>query len=294
MTRNCLLTILLLWICGCQASRPEVQISPEQAKALNLQLTGGIAANAVGDLILTTGRGLKQYSPGSHQLTDLLHESTVDCQDVAVTSDNLVLALRSQSLCAVAAGYLIPVRSLPGRAYALSCEGGFAYILIEDGRGVQLVRYHLTGRAQGQIDAMLATQDRPVALCAVPGGCLVASGGNLIKVTDPSPDSDSPRGRVATGLLVAIQSPITSVVADQRRLIVYFSTKDTTYAWIKGQVIPIFPAGDCLAWAKDTLTICLATPANCQIIQLPAVSQHTEGLFSRYKVTISKQSPWGR
>ena len=290
MKRHCLLTILLLWWCGCQASGPAVHISPEQAQTLNLQLTGGVAANAAGDLILTTGRGLQQYSPKSDQLADLLQESTADLQHVAVTSDDLVLTLHSRGLYAVAAGYLIPIRSLPSRAYALSCAGVFAYLLMEDGRGGQLVRYHLTGPAKGRLDAMLATQDRPAALCAVPGGCLVASGGNLVKVTDPSPDNDDSQAQVATALLVAVQRPITSVVADQQRLIVYFSTQDTTYAWIKGRVIPIFPAGNRLAWAKDTLTICLAARANSQVIHIPAVSRHTQNLMDKLASISSKEA----
>lgn len=281
MTRICFVALILLSLCGCQALRPDLNISQEQAEALNLRLTGGITASISGDIFLTTPGNLQQYNPRSRELTSLLNDA-IRIEDVAVTSDNVLLALRSESLCAAAAGYLTPIHDLPGQAYALSCDREFAYILTKSGQGTQLIRYHLTGNTQGQIDPMLAIADHPQALCAVRGGCLVASGGNLIKVTDPMAD------QVATALLVAIESPITSVVADQSRLIVYFCTQDTTFAWIDGQIIPIFPAGNRLAWAQDTLTICQAAQTNSQIIQIPTVSQHTKTLLSKLVPTSAK------
>ena len=286
MKRICILILTLLAICGCQSGRPEVKISPEQARTLNLDLSGGIAANTSGDVFLTTPSGIQKYDPGRNQLENLLNDTVTDLQDVAVTANGVLLALRPRTLCGVAAGYLSDVHSLPGHAFALSCDREFAYILTRDGKGAQLIRYHLTGTTQGYTQPILATEDIPQALCAVRGGCLVASGGNLIKVTDPAPGEDQAQSGVTTALLVAIQNPITSVVADQTRLIVYFSTADTTYAWIQGQILPIFPAGNRLAWAKDILTICLASSQqNSQIIQIPNVSQHTQEFIKKLSPT---------
>ena len=289
MKRTCIFILTVLSICGCQAGRPEVKISPDQAQTLNLKLSGGVAANTSGEIFLTTPSGVQKYTPGKNQLEILLNDTITDLQDVAVTPNGVLLALRPRTLCGVAAGYLSPIHSLPGNASALSCDREFAYILTRDGRGARLIRYHLTGANQGYVQPILATEDIPNALCAVRGGCLVASGGNLIKVTDPTPGEDRAQSRVASALLVAIQNPITSVVADQTRLIVYFSTADTTYAWIQGQIIPIFPAGNRLALAKNTLTICLNSQQNCQIIQIPNVSQHTQELIKKLSPTTLQQ-----
>ena len=146
------------------------------------------------------------------------------------------------------------------------------------GQGARLLRIHLSGRNKGLQQTLLTTEDRPRALCAVRGGCLVASGGNIVKVSDPAPAADNAEGEVATVLLAAVQEPVTSVVADQGKLIVYFATADMTYAWIQGQIVPVFPAGSRLAWAKDTLTICRPSSPGSQMIQIPAASKHTEGL----------------
>jgi len=285
MKRTFILIFILLSICGCQAGRPEVKIGPEQARTLNLDLTGGVAAHASGDIFLTTPTGLQKYNPRKKQLEDLLNDTTRDIQDVALAPNGVPLALRPQTLCGVAAGYLFDIHSLPGRAFALSCDREFAYILTRGGRGAQLIRYHLTGPTQGRIQPILATEDIPQALCAVRGGCLVASGGNIIKATDPAPGDSQTEDQVATALLVAVHDPITSIAADPSRLIVYFSTANTTYAWVQGQILPIFPAGDSLAWAKDTLTLCLTAQQNSQIIQIPNVSKHTHELLKKLSPT---------
>jgi len=277
MTRSWIAILGLLAVCGCQSEGPQVRISLEQARTLNLSLTGGVAADASGSVYLTTSDGLQRYHPAGHHLENLLQDSAKDIRDVAVTSEGVVLALRPRTLCA-AAGYLIDILALPAEATALSCDREFAYMLTHRSNGASLIRYDLTGDTKGYIQTILTTEDRPQAICAVRGGCLIASGGTLVKVTDPAPSADQSHSQVATALLVAMRDPITSVVTDQGRLIVYFSTANTTYAWFQGQVLPIFPAGNRLAWSKDTLTICLASPSDSQLIQIPAVSKHVESL----------------
>lgn len=277
MTRSWIAILGLLVLCGCQSEGPQVRISLEQAQTLNLSLTGGVAADASGSVYLTTADGLQRYDTTGHHIENMLREPVKDIRDVAVTSQGVVLALRPRTLCAVA-GYLIDIVALPTEATALSCDRQFAYLLTDRSNGASLIRYDLTGDTKGQIQPILTTEDRPQAICAVRGGCLIASGGTLVKVTDPAPSADQSHSEVAAALLVAMQEPITSVVADQARLIVYFSTAHATYAWFEGQVLPIFPAGNRLAWSKDTLTICLASPSNSQLIQIPAVSKHVESL----------------
>ncbi len=281
MLRSCIVILALSCLGGCQSGGPAVRISPEQAKTLNLSLSGGVAADASGSVYLTTPDGLQRYDPGRHSLENLLNDPVKDLRDVAVTSDGIVLALRPKTLCAVAAGYLLDVHALPGEAMALSCDREFAYLLLRAPKGARLIRYDLTGASQGRLQTILTTADQPRALCAVRGGCLVASGGNLVRVTDPAPSPDNTQSQASTALLVAVPAPITSVVADQAKLIVYFSTANATYAWIQGQILPIFPAGNRLAWAKDTLTICLTSPSSSQVIQIPQVSKHTQELLNK-------------
>jgi hypothetical protein len=275
-----ILSIAAMSAMGCQATGPRVQISPEHAKQLNLSLSGGVAADKAGSVYLTTPGTLMRYEPGRNRLEDLLNDPRQDLQDVSVTPEGAVLALCSRELCAYVPGNLLRLYTLPGPATALSCDREFAYVLTSLDKGSRLLRITLTGTGKGAIQPLLTTQDRPRALCAVRGGCLMASGGNIVKVTDPAPSTDGTGNELTTVLLVSVQEPITSIAADQGKLIVYFATPAMTYAWIQGQVVPVFPAGSRLALSKDTLTICLASGTDSQLIQIPGASQHAQRLLS--------------
>ncbi len=266
---------------GCQSGGPQVQISRERAGELNLQLSGGVAADDSGLVYLTTSTTVMCYKPGPNRMENLLIDSCSDIRDVAVTSEGVVLVLRQRQLSACMAGYLVSLYPLSEDGIAVSCEREFAYVLTARGQGARLLRICLSGSDKGTQQTVLTTEDRPQALCAVRGGCLVASGGNVVKVLDPVPTAENPNGEVATVLLAAIQEPITSVVADQKKLIVYFAAADATYAWIQGQVVPIFPAGSRLAWAKDTLSICRPSPSASQMIQIPSASKYTTDLLKQ-------------
>ena len=281
MIKRMLVILTAVSAMGCQSEDLRVQIGPEHAREVNLELTGGIAAEGSGVLYLTTPTTVMRYEPGPNRMESLMLDACQDIRDVAVTPEGVVLILRGRALSSPVAGYLVTIRPLPGDGIAVSCDREFAYVLAARGQGAQLLRIHLAGNAKGHVQTLLTTEDRPRALCAVRGGCLIASGGNLVKVADPAPAADNAESQVATVLLAVIQDPITSVVADQDKLIVYFATANTTYAWIQGQIVPIFPAGSRLAWAKDTLTICLPSRTGSQVIQIPAVSKHTEGILKQ-------------
>lgn len=266
---------------GCQSEGLRLQISPQNAKDVDVEFTGGIAAQGSDVLYLTTPTNVMRYEPGPNRMESLLFDACQDIRGVAVTPEGVVLVLRGRALSSPVAGYLVAIHPLPTDGIAVSCDREFAYVLAARGRGAQLLRIPLAGAAKGQTQTLLTTEDRPAALCAVRGGCLVASGGNLVKVADPVPAAGDAESQIATILLAAIREPITSVVADQDKLIVYFATADTTYAWIQGQIVPIFPAGSRLALAKDTLTICLPSRAGSQVIQIPAVSKHTADILKQ-------------
>lgn len=286
--RGVFLAALVVGATGCQTSRPQVQISTEQARNLDLELAGGIAADGSEIVYLTTPTGVVQYKPKGNQIENLLIDPCQDIRDVTVTSEGVVLALRTRELAACLAGHLIPLHKLSEDGIAVSCDRGFAYVLTARGQGARLLRIALSGENQGLQQTLLVTEDRPRALCAVRGGCLVASGGNIIKVSDPA--ANGAPSQIAAVLLAAIQEPVASVVADQDRLIVYFATSDTTYAWIQGQIVPIFPAGSRLAWAQGTLTLCQPSRPGSQVIRIPTVGTHTEGILKQLgKVNLKEQ-----
>jgi len=291
MTRHAFLLAIAVSAIGCQTGGPRVQISPQQAGELHLELSGPVAADGSGSLYLTTPTTVMRYEPARRRVEDLLIDPCRDIRGVAVTHEGVVLVLRPRVLSACVAGYLVPLHNLPDDALALSCDREFAYVLTARGQGAHLMRIGLAGSVKGQMQTLLTTEDRPRALCAVRGGCLVASGGNIVKVADPAPAADGDESQIATVLLAAVDEPVTSVVADQDRLIVYFATADMTYAWIRGQIVPVFPTGSLLAWAKDTLTICLPARPNSQVIQIPAVSKHTEGLLKQLEQGTLQRQP---
>jgi hypothetical protein len=281
MRKLLLLTFIALSTVGCQTtttSGPRLLIGPEQAKKIGLQLTGPIGADKAGYVYLAAPANVMRYDPKTNQIEEMLVAPVKDLRGVAVTPEGVVLVLLPQELDAYLAGHLVKIHSLPGQADAVSCDREFAYVLVTTEKGGALLRYHLTGRTKGTLDTLLTTEDRPLALCAVPGGCLVASGGNIVKVTDPVRAPGETEPTVATVLLVALRDKIMSVAVDPGRSYVYFSTDDTTLVWADGQVFPIFPAGYELAWVDDTLTIC--QPVAGQLIQVGAVSGHVRKILT--------------
>ena len=276
MARYVLAILLALAAAGCQSAGPRVALSREQANQLNFALSGPVAVDNAGKLYLAANSTLIQYDLKRNRLDELLNDPCPMIRGLAVTDDGIVLVLQPRELSAYVAGYLVTLYPLPSDAFALSYDRGFAYVLVTHDEGARLLRIDLEGPSQGNIRSLLTSADRPDALCAVRGGCLVAAGGNIVKVTDPADNgSDS---EIATVLLVAMGEPITSVTADQAKRIVYFTTAETTYAWIEGQIVPVFPAGNRLAWNKDTLTICRTGQADSQIIQVPGISRLAGGL----------------
>jgi hypothetical protein len=284
------LVAIAILAAGCQTSGPQVQISREHAEALSLDLSGGVAAADSGLVYLATRTNVASYKPSRNRMENLLIDACSDIRDLAVTPEGVVLVLRPRALSTCVAGHLVTLYSLQEDAIAVSCDREFAYVLTARGQGARLLRIHLSGGNKGLQQTLLTTEDRPRALCAVHGGCLVASGGNVVKVSDPVPTADNPNGEIATALLAAIQDPITSIVADEKKLIVYFATADVVYAWVQGQIVPIFPAGSRLAWAKDTLTICRPSSGS-QMIQIPAVGKYTSNLLKRLEKSGSEKKP---
>jgi hypothetical protein len=301
------LTVVALSTWGCQATTtnsPRLLIRPEQAKKIGLKLTGSIAGDQAGFVYLATPTNLMRYDPKLNQIEPMLVDPALDLtgvsgttegvmlrqleeklvgphkyiSDVAVTPDGVVLVLRPQELDAYVAGHLVKVHSVPAPALMASCDREFAYILVATEKGAKLLRYHLTGGVKGTMDTILTTQDCPRALWAVPGGCLVASGGNIVKVTDPVQAPGETGPHISTVLLVALGEDVTSMAVDPGRSYVYFATEDATFVWAQGQILPVFPAGSRLVWVDDTLTIC--QPSVGQLVQIGSVSGHVQKLLA--------------
>jgi hypothetical protein len=280
MHRLLILALIALSALGCQTTtnRPRLLISPEQAKTIDLKLSGGIAGDKAGFLYLETPTNVMRYDPKSNQIEPMLVDPCKDICDIAVTPEGVVLVLRPRELDAYVAGHLVKVCDGPANALALSCDREFAYILAMRGNGAKLLRYHLTDARKGVTDTLLTMEDRPRALWAVPGGCLVASGGNIVKVTDPAEAVGETGPQVSTVLLVAMKEEVTSAAVDPHKSYVYFATKDATFVWAEGRILPVFPAGSRLVWADDTLTIC--QPAVGQVVQIGSVSGHVQKLLA--------------
>lgn len=275
MHRLLLLMLIPVFALGCQSTTngPRLLLSPDQAKKIDLKLAGGLAGDTAGFLYLQTPDNVMRYDPKSNQIEPMLLEACSDIRDVAVTSEGVVLVLRPRELDAYLAGRLLKLSDLPAEALTLSCDRQFAYILVTRGAGSKLLRYHLTG-ATGAIEELLTLEDRPQALSGVPAGCLVASGGNIVKVSDPAGAIGENGPHVSTILLVALGEQVTSVAVDPRTSYLYFATKDATFVWAQGQILPVFPAGSRLLWVDDTLTIC--QPSIGQIVQIGSVSSQVQ------------------
>jgi hypothetical protein len=267
--------LMMLVTAGCQAGGVRVPINSEQARQLKLQPNGGIAADSEGLVYLTTAANLTRYDPRTHQVTDLLLADESGLRDVALTADGVVLVLQSDELSAYVSGYLLKVVSLPTQAQALSCDRGFAYVQARAADGsTRLLRYDLQ---QHTLETLAVLDDPLSAICAVRGGCLIACGGKVFKVTDPKAASAGGGGggrESAVVLLFAIRGPITALAADADHKIVYCADKDMTYAWVEGKVVPLFPCGGRLAWSRDVLTIC--RPESGQVVQVGGAAGEVE------------------
>jgi len=294
MRRLLILTCTTLAALGCQPTTTttttatdgaRLLIGPDQAKKIDLKLSGGIAGDRAGFLYLAAPANLMRYDPKSHQIEPMLTDPVQEIRDTAVTPEGVVLVLRPGALEACVAGHLVKVHAVSEHAEAVSCDREIAYLLVTTPKGAALMRYHLTGQGKGATDTLLTMDDRPRALCAVPGGCLVASGGNIVKVTDPVRAPGETEPHVATVLLVSLGADVTSVAVDSGRSYVYFATNESTYVWAEWSILPVFPAGSRLIWVDDTLTIC--QPAVGQVAQIGSVSSHVQRLL----VGVQKADP---
>ena len=195
MRRLLILTVVALSALGCQTTAttttngPRLLIRPEQAKKIDLKLTGALAGDKAGFVYLVTPTNLMRYDPKANQIEPMLVDPSQDLtgvsgtpegvmlrllgeklvgphkyiSDVAVTPDGVVLVLLPQELDAYVAGHLVKVHSVPAPALMVSCDREFAYILAATVKGAKLLRYHLTGSAKGTTDTVLTTQDCPRA-----------------------------------------------------------------------------------------------------------------------------------
>jgi hypothetical protein len=270
MRNTCFLLAVLLLLPGCKSPQARILLPREHAQSLGLRLSGGLAVETSGALLLTTPTTLVRYHTSANRLEELLNDPARDLRDVALTSEGVILVLRARELSAFLAGYLVRICRLPGEGVALACGREAAYVLVATPSGGRLLRIALSGPDRGLLQPMLASEDRPRALCAVPGGCLVASGGNLLKVTDPAPGHG--RQEVSTALLISMQEPILSIAADPERRTVYLATADATHAWTPEGLLPFFPAGDRLTLIQDRLFIGRSS-GDAQIVEIPSASR---------------------
>lgn len=259
------LTLLsLLFLLGC-SSYTKILITEPQARAINLQFAGEITSDTDGNVYLLSPVNVVRYSPGAHSAEELLLERHYDLVDIAMTDDGLLLVLRQYSLEAFFGGKLIKLLSLPGRGIQLSVFEDQAYILLLKQPHLQLIRYSFSSK---KTEILLNTSDYIWSICALRGGCLIASGDSVYKIFDPADGEErGEKGNLRGVRLFALaHSQIRSIAADRDYEIIYLADAEMTYGWVEGKVVPLFPMGYKLSFAGDILTIC--SPQQKQMIQI--------------------------
>jgi hypothetical protein len=285
-------TLFLLAACvlsaGCQ-SRARVCLTEDQARGLNLSFTDALAADSHDSVFLITRGNVVRYDPGRHEVEYLLRQGRAGLADLAVARDDVLLALDRAALHAVFAGELVEVLKLPGAGLRASCHGDHVYVLVRTASGERgLLRY---GFDTKQIEPLLLTREPVSAICAVPGGCLFASGGSLYKLFVP-PAESAPAGprEVSRVLLLAMAGKeIVSVAADAEGRIVYFAAPRMTYAWAKQRVVPLFPVGGQVRCCGGRLTI--ASPDMRQVVQLVSPASRVRRMLDRARPAVLSPAP---
>jgi hypothetical protein len=265
MKRIACLLVACASLAGCGQSRARICLAEPQARRLNLRFTDALAADSQRNVFLLTGGNVVRYGPREHEIEELLRTSRRDLVDLAVAPGDVLLALGRDALYAVFAGELVELLKLPGQGLKLSCHGDHVYVLVRTRAGRQgLLRYDV---ARKQIEPLLVTPERVSALCAVPGGCLIAAGGALHKLFVPEASAPGGAREVHRVLLLArAGGAIVSVAADPDHAMVYFSGPRVTYAWAERRAVPLFPMGGQIRYRRGVLAI--ASPALRQVVQL--------------------------
>ena len=249
---------------GCQPSA-RVLLTEEQARRLNLSFTDALASDSHGSVFLLARGDVVRYDQARHEIEYLLRQARTHLADLTVADGDVLLALDRAALHAVFAGELVEVLKLPGSGLRASCHGDHVYVLVRTASGEQgLFRYDFGTK---RIEPLMLTRERVSAVCAVHGGCLVASGGSLYKLFVPEASGEGLPGEVHRVLLLAMAGKeIVSVAADPQEKLVYFAAAGMTYAWAKRRVVPLFPMGGQLDYRDRVLTI--ASPGLRQVVQL--------------------------
>jgi len=220
-----------------------------------------------GGVFVATSGNVLRYDPRAESMSPLLIGGCAQPQDLAVTGEDIPLALYQDSLQAIFAGALVPVVQLPlegdQRGRLVSTYRDWAYILVGPSPTV-LLRYSFLTK---EVEKVIVLEDGAVAaICAVRGGCLVAARDTIGKIYDPGV-TDHPDGDTLWNALCAVSgSVLTSVAADADSQTVYFSDSSMTYAWTNGKVVPFYPMGGRLAYRGNRVAI--FSPDPLQLVQV--------------------------
>lgn len=283
MKRTALIIAACALLAGCRQPYTRICLTAAQAGRLGLNFTDALATDARNNVFLIARGNVVRYDSARHQLEYLLRSGRSDLADLAVADGDVLLTVSRDALNAVFAGELVPVLQLPGRGLKASCHGDYVYVLLRTSSGQQgLLRYSFRTK---QIEPLTLTRESISAICAVRGGCLIASGGALHKLLVPPSVSGGARRELNRGLLLATAGKrIVSVAADPHARFVYFASADMTYAWANRRVVPLFPMGGQLSYAARKLTI--ASPNLRQVMQLIDPAGRTRQLLRGAKPVV--------
>ncbi|MCE5278357.1 MAG: hypothetical protein ABFD92_01285 [Planctomycetaceae bacterium] len=263
------LAILCIAAAGCAGGGFDVLMDQQQASQAGVRLDGPIALDEKGCVHFLSKNNVWRFDRAKGSIEQETQKVAKPLVDLAIGDDGIVLVLDEGQVYALAAGSLVPVATIPGRAYKLAVARECLYVATRrDGR-YQVLRYRLGPR---RLEPVLRSDSAITALCPLPDGLLVGVGESIFKVSLPHRCDQPSAAEVQTTLICAIfGAQIQSIAADSQRRIFYFSDGAATFFWTGGAVRELLPAGGTLATRGDRLAIC--SPAQGQLSQLPQASK---------------------
>ncbi|GIW72388.1 MAG: hypothetical protein KatS3mg102_1930 [Planctomycetota bacterium] len=246
-------------LAGC-ATDVQVWVVAPKAVETGLRMPERLVAIDDGDLLFLSAADpcpLRRVRPEQGQWEALLLEARPDLVDLAAGGEGgPILVLCRSELAVFFAGQLVRLCELPAEGRRLSWRNDHVYLALQDpatGAGL-LCRYELEAR---RLQVLLRVTQSIDAVCALPGGCALASGGAVYKFFEPA--QSAPTGQLVLLFAVAGLGPVTSLLADEsagpalRR-----GRRRPRMCWSAGRVLSFFPVGGALAQADGHLWIASA------------------------------------
>ena len=242
---------------GCGGMRGA---GPESLKGLEFCLFPAAAVGNRQEVFLATPKNVLRYEVGRGRWETVFQEDGDVPTDLATTPSGVLLVLDGDRIVTCLGGYRAPVVTLPAPASRISAdEERILYAACPCGDGAdRLYRCDLSSQTW---QALADIEGGISALCAVRGGCLVASGKGIHKIFEGEGEA------VVVHLISLSEGEVLSIASDGDRKVLYFSDGEATFAYLEGQVVLLLPMGGAVRVREDRLTV--FDPGAPQLVQLP-------------------------